>query len=50
MRRFLLAATALTFSATPALAATDWHAEGKAMLGDVIAIPSVSTRPAITSS
>jgi acetylornithine deacetylase/succinyl-diaminopimelate desuccinylase-like protein len=46
MRSLLLAATALALTASPAAAAPDWHADGKAMLGDVIAIPSVSTRPA----
>jgi len=46
MRSLLFAATALALTASPVSAAPDWHADGKAMLGDVIAIPSVSTRPA----
>jgi acetylornithine deacetylase/succinyl-diaminopimelate desuccinylase-like protein len=48
MRHILLSLTALTL-ATPALAQTaanPWHAKGRALFEDVIAIPSVTDRPA----
>lgn len=47
MTRFLLGAAALL--ATPALAATNtakWHANGRTIFADLVAIPSVTDRPA----
>jgi acetylornithine deacetylase/succinyl-diaminopimelate desuccinylase-like protein len=46
IRRALAALLLALFAFSPAMAETDWHGEGRALFSDVIAIPSVSDRPA----
>ncbi len=45
-RRALAAMLLAFFALAPALAQTDWHVQGREIFSDVIAIPSVSDRPA----
>ena len=44
MRRSLFLALALSCAATPALAAPDWHEEGRTVFEKLINIPTVQAR------